>query len=286
MQRPPLFFINPVSGTKGKNKLIKELQKRKLDYVVTGYAGHIKEFLKQRFDSNRTYIAVGGDGTVNELACALQYKDAPLAVYPMGSGNGFARSNGFNRNLEKLTSVCQKGDIYRIDSLQINDHFCVNVAGIGFDAVVAHYFHQLSGRGLLNYVKAVIVCLSKMKPVNIILRGDFGKIEGQYMMVSIANGPQFGNDAFIAPNAKFDDGAFDITLLKTPPWYTYPELLFRLFNRKLQPTKYLAFIRTSNPVLIESDSHIWHVDGEPLTMPKEVEVSIQDKTVNVLNMRH
>lgn len=235
----------------------------------------------------KVFVIVGGDGSVNESIKYLQNRPQKyLSVYPNGSGNGFARELGFKRNLKSLIFDINKGDSMDLDILKTNNTFSINTLGIGIDSYVAHEFNKTKNRGLVNYIlltiKSFFVFKSFMAKVNC---GEFNTY-GKYQMITIANTRQFGNNAFIAPKAKPNDGFIDLVLVKPFPFYLYPYFVLKLFLGILKQSKYVDYIKTDKSILIESKFNKFHVDGEPFTFKDKLEVSINISKIKIIKTAH
>jgi len=283
-----LFIINPNSGSKRYNHLIREIEK--IDPELTCIVTRHNETVKQLFDSNidkyKVFVLVGGDGTVHEGARYLyDRKDKLMGVIPNGSGNGFAYELGFTTNINCLLEDIHAGETQVLDVLRVNHRDCINISGLGFDAYVAHRFSKGRTRGFLTYVGITFRALFKFKPVNVTIKTDEEEISGRYQMVCFANNKQFGNYAFIAPFAKPNDGVLDIVLIKPFPFFLYPAFVARMFLGRLRGSRYIKYLKTSGEALINADTNEFHIDGEPVIMDRPVKVSVGDKKLYVIKTK-
>lgn len=284
-----LIIINPNSG-KGKiSKIINSIKKidARLFYVVTNNTDDVKDVFTKYLKKYKVFLIVGGDGSVNEIIKYLQ--NCPqkyLSVYPNGSGNGFARELGFKKNLKSLINDINKGDSMELDLLKTNNTFSINTLGIGIDSYVAHEFSKTKNRGLINYILLTIKSFFVFKSFN--AKVNYGEFEthGIFQMITIANTRQFGNNAFIAPKAKPNDGLIDLVLVKPFPFYLYPYFVLKLFLGLLKQSKYVDYIKTNKPISIESKFNKYHVDGEPLTFRDKLEVSIDRSKIKIIKTAH
>jgi diacylglycerol kinase (ATP) len=279
-----LLLLNPNAGTRRLSTLKRQLVKfkNKFDYITISEIEDLKSFIKSKIDYYDTFIAVGGDGTVNSLASNLINTDRILGVLPFGSGNGFAREMGFKRNIRSLAEDIQRKEYFGIDVLSINNSPCINVAGVGIDSYVAHSFNSLRRRGLWNYGITAFKIVRKLKPFNVSMNINNKLIEDQFYMVSVANTRQFGNDAFLAPQARPDDGKFNVVLLKPFPKYLLPVFLIRLLTGTLKESAYLKYFESDNPGTISTDETRFHIDGEPYNFTGEIRVEILKNALRVL----
>jgi diacylglycerol kinase (ATP) len=208
-----LFIINPISGTTRKHNITEmifntlKVDRETIKIVLTRYAGHAKEIAKEAAAQGiPNIISVGGDGTMNEIACSLLHTSSNLGIIPLGSGNGLARHLGIPLNTQKAIDLLNDFEIKNIDSGAINSipFFCT--AGIGLDAHVTKMFDELPTRGLKTYIKAFIKKVYTYKGDLLRIRVNDGtEIKGTFLISTFANANQYGNNAFIAPTASLSD---------------------------------------------------------------------------------
>lgn len=284
-----VFIINPVSGT-GKAARIEHLiqnypgyRDSKPEIIQTHYKGHATKIAKKLIKKGvKRIVAVGGDGTVNEIAAELDGKEAVLGIIPSGSGNGLARHLGIPGKPEKALDVLNSGKIIRIDAGRVNDRLFFCTCGTGFDARVGKIFDKLDGRGLINYIKTIIRELIQYRPKKYKIRIDGKKYKQRAFLVTVANAGQYGGNAYIAPRAKIDDGLFDICIFRPFPRFKSVFLGLRLFNRTIDASKYLDIYRGSE-IIIERNKNIrMHVDGEPVKMKHKVRITVLPKSLKVI----
>jgi diacylglycerol kinase (ATP) len=283
-----LFILNPSAGIQPvKFILSKELQRRKhdLSYFKSLSIDESGSRIKQAFGDYDIFVAAGGDGTVRSVATELVGTDKVLGVLPMGSGNGFAREFGFRPNIPKLLREIKKAERTSIDVIEINDLLCLNVAGVGLDSFVAHSFDKLVTRGFWSYVYVTLKNFIRLKPVHITISLPGETITEDLFSFTIANTRQFGNNAYIAPEAKPNDGIIDVVLLKPFPKIIAPLIIWRLFRGTLNKSKYVRYIKTDKPFTIQTDEKRFHIDGEPVEISGEISVRIKRDSLSVLKTR-
>jgi len=284
-----LFILNPVAGILPVNLILTaDLQRRKRD-LSTFKSLSIDESgtqIKKSFDNYDLFVAAGGDGTVRTVASQLVGTNKVLGVLPMGSGNGFAREFGFRPNIPSLLKDIKKNETISIDTIEINDLLCLNVAGIGLDSFVAHSFDKLGTRGLWSYVYVTFMNFVRLKPVRITLTLDNETISDDLFTLTIANTRQFGNNAYIAPEAKPNDGIIDIVMVRPFPKYKAPLIVLRLFRGTLNKSKYVRYIKTGKPFTITTGEKRFHIDGEPVEFSGPVSVRIKRNVLSVLKTKH
>jgi diacylglycerol kinase family enzyme len=228
-------------------------------------------------------VAVGGDGTVNEIAKALINTQAIMGILPIGSGNGLARHLQIPLQPRKAIQLINKQKYLAIDYGLINNtpFFCT--CGVGFDALIGEKFAQCKGRGLSNYVKTTIREYFNYKPeMYQITIDNERKINRPAFLITFANGSQYGNNAYIAPHADISDGKLDMCILSPFKLYKAPGIGIRLFAKNIDKSSLMHSERASNIILERASEGVVHFDGEPCRMGKKLEISLINKGLNVL----
>lgn len=288
-QKKILFVINPISGGKKKtvfNKTVLEvldLEKFHPTFQLTTGPNHAYEIglqaVAEKYDA---VVAVGGDGTINELGAALMGTGVPMGIIPEGSGNGLALYLGIPINETAALRRINRFDVQAVDAGIINDRPFFNVAGLGFDASVSDRFANDTQRGPIGYLRSVINVLANYKPSKYTLRIDGETLEREAFMISVANSPQFGNNAYIAPHASVNDGILDVCIVKKFPLYFLPMMVFHLFNRSVDQSEYVEIIPGKEIFIERKDSGPVHVDGEPLSMEGNLSVSVKPNSLKII----
>ena len=282
MQRTA-FIINPNSSNGKYQSFL-----NKLNFLIDNPNVFIskskkdtEDIINNNLNNIDIFVAVGGDGTISSIAKQLIYTDKILAVYPMGSGNGFAKENGFDKSIKKLLTKIQNKKSQIIDTIKINQEFSINVSGVGLDSVVAYNFEKTS-RGFFNYIKTTIATFFSFNDINIKFKNiDYQKYNGKYLMLNVANTRQFGNNAFIAPNAILDDGLVDIVLVKRFSLIGSVKFAYQLFSKKLGGNPFVTYLRLEQ-IDLEIDNNIWHIDGDAMESPSPVEIQVLKHSLKVL----
>jgi len=284
--RKPLFIINPDSGVTPVNYIVSlglDLRKDDLCVVKSLSKEDTEKFITQNFDDHDIFIAAGGDGTVHSVANHLVGSEKILGVLPLGSGNGFAREFGFRLNLNLLMSDIRKAEAMTIDVIEINGHMCLNVAGIGLDSFVAHSFNDIKLRGFFPYLWLTLKTFIQLKPFPVTIWCGGEKILSEDLfVVTVANTRQFGNNAFIAPDAKPNDGIIELVLIKPFPKIFGPIFVIRLFTKRINNSKYVRQIKTDKEIIIETRETRLHIDGEPINSDGKVIVRVRKEVLRVL----
>lgn len=285
-----LFILNPYAGVPPVKFIIsKELQRRhdELSYFKSLSIDESGTLIRQNFDKYDVFVAAGGDGTVHTVACQLVGSGKILGVLPIGSGNGFAKELGFKPIIKFLLRDIEKNETFSIDVIYINNNLCLNVAGVGLDSFVAHSFNKLKTRGLWSYVGVTAVNYFKLRPFHVTIKIPGEKIISEDLFVfTIANTRQFGNNAFIAPDAVPNDGMLDIIMIKPFPKILFPIFIYRLFTNRLNKSRYFTHIKTDKEVTISTDETRFHIDGEPVTFCGDVTIRIKSNALKVLRTRY
>lgn len=169
-----------------------------------------------------------------------------------------------------------------VDLLEIDSRICINVAGLGFDSFVAHNFQNLKRRGLKSYITTIAKSIFVFKPFNVKVITSNSEIIEKFQMISIANTRQFGNNALISPLSKPNDGVYEIVMVKPFPFYYYPIFVIKMFLGTLKNSKYIRYVSEKDPVTIFSDFKIYHVDGDPYTFNKQLDIRMLEAKIKVI----
>lgn len=284
-----LFIINPASGQRNPEKIIAKIKNDcpGIRYIVTRNKEELDSVFTLNPEKFKVFVAVGGDGTANEIARYLQNnKEKILAIYPNGSGNGFANELGFVKNFSSLLDDILRGETIDIDVLDVNGHPCINMMGLGFDSFVAHSFQQ-SSRGLKNYILSTLKSVFWFKPLEATITTASGnELNGKFFMVSVANTRQYGNHAIASPTSLPNDGVFETILVSPFPVYLFPVFVWKMFTSKLKDSKYIRYIREAKSATIVSDYQKFHIDGEPFLGSGKMTVSICKNSLRVIRTKN
>lgn len=278
-----LFIINPNAGSGNIDHIIKSVRNNGVSYIITHSLNELDYVMSNEIEKYNVFVAVGGDGTVNSLAKYLiNNEDKSLAILPTGSGNGFAREHGFRIDVEDLIQRISEGNTEKIDIVIINDNEFINVAGIGLDAEVAHRFHKSGRRGLILYIFNTIVCYRKFQPFNAVISNKNFALCGNFLMISIANTRQFGNNAVISPDSDPLDGQYEIVTVKPLSLLNAILFILKLFNGNLKDSKYINYYSCKNITNIKADFKKYHLDGNPLLSDGNYEIKIKKNALKVI----
>ncbi len=283
------FIINPISGTVRKDT-IPELIKKELDSAVfdaeirfTEYKGHGSELSK--FYKGQGYdciVAVGGDGTVNEIARELVHSNVSLGIIPIGSGNGLARHLNIPMNISKAVRHLNFSESILIDYGIVNNKQFFCTCGTGFDAYVSMEFAKGKRRGIMSYIEKMITGYFTYKPQNCHLIGDGIDLQSKAFVLTFANAGQWGNNAYIAPQASVQDGKIDISILSSFPIIAIPSIALQLFTKTINNDLFMTTLRASEVTLKRDDPGPFHFDGEPYEEGREITVKVIPEGLRVM----
>lgn len=285
-----LFILNPTSGTSiGQNidgvvRTINAFAKINGDHahiLFTNARGHATELVTNHLKSKnwKAIVAVGGDGTVNEIAKPLINQSVPIGILPLGSGNGLARHLGLPLTLDDSLKRVFTGKVITIDSGQLNEipFFCT--AGMGFDAFVGNLFSQQKQRGLSTYIRVSYQAFWDYRPQSLKLNGT----DLDVFSLTFANAGQFGNNAWVAPQADVQDGLLDICTIKPFPMWFGTSLVYKLFTKQMKSSEYITYQSATETVVETEKPPMIHYDGEPLQLDTNlIRIKINPKSLNVI----
>ena len=288
-KRKILFLINPKSGVGSKNRLPGMIEKfidsGKYDYSIayTQYAGHACELaVEAAANKVDVVVAVGGDGTINEVARSIVHTDTALGVVPCGSGNGFARHLGVPMSLRKALEFINRAEPVVIDYGKINDKPFFCACGVGFDALVSNDFAKGGRRGMMSYVQKTLVDWVTYKPEEYEVEIDSVKRTFKAFVIACGNASQYGNNAYIAPFASMRDGMLSVSVLAPFTTLNVPILAAQLFNNTLDKNRHMTTFAARKVKIKRKAAGAVHYDGEPSVMEAELNIEIVPDGLRVL----
>lgn len=283
------IIINPISGV-GKYKIVEAALEKKLDKTFFDYdisytnaPKHATEISKEAVSKQYDLVvAVGGDGSINEVARGLVGSNTALGIIPTGSGNGLARHLNIPFNIEEAISLLNNYKIEKIDTATINDQLFISIAGVGFDALVANKFAKYKRRGFWSYFKITLREYPKYKPKKYSIMLDGKMMVRRALLISFANSNQFGYNYSIAPGAIINDGFIDVCILKKVPFIKAPYFAHLLFRSRLDKTKYLEIIKAKEIKINRKRNSKIHIDGDPIKLTQELIIKIAPLSIQVI----
>lgn len=288
MKRKIVFIVNPSAGTKKKDSLGKLLERQipaSIHYEIINWnnKNQFHEIREKLLHTDYTdLIAVGGDGTVNEVARVAMEKKVSLGILPFGSGNGLARSLGIPMKIQAALDLIVAGKTKKIDGGKIDDSMFFCTAGVGFDAHIGHLFAYLENRGLSGYIKTTCRELFRYRAKQYRLSFNNENICREAFLITFANAGQYGNDFYIAPEAKTDDGLLQVVILKPFPFYAIPFLLIKIALRRAHTSRYIETFTTNQLLCRRVEKGPIHFDGEPGEAGFEIVVGLKERVLNVI----
>ena len=284
-----MFVYNPTSGTIRLIPVIPIIERfvnRDLydfSIVSTQYRGHATELARQYAAQNYdAVIAVGGDGTVNEVGRGLIGTGTALGIIPCGSGNGLARHLGIPMDPFKAVKWLDKSIFSEIDYGMIEDHPFFCTCGVGFDAKVTDTFSKAGTRGVLTYMESILREIATYKDKTYKLSFDNSSETFDCFIVTCANADQWGNNAFIAPTASMQDGLMDVVVIHPFTPLDAPLMAFQLFNKMIDRNPKVTVRKCCEMTITRDSQGPAHYDGEPVTLGKEIHVKMIKGGLKVL----
>ena len=281
--------MNPISGTSDKKDipyLIEELlDKEQFDYSIrkTEQAGHAYEIAKESKEQGiDIVVAVGGDGTVNEVGRALVHSNTALGIIPTGSGNGLARHLLIPMKIKGAIQVLNDCEITDLDYGIINEHPFFCTCGVGFDAFISEKFAEAGKRGPITYLENILKEGLKYKPETYEIEAENGTIKKKAFLISCANASQYGNNAYIAPQASMSDGMIDVIIMEPFDALEASQISIEMFNKTLDKNNKIKTFRSKEIKIYRKAPGVIHYDGDPVETGKEIVVTLKEKGIKIL----
>ncbi|MBO5960262.1 MAG: YegS/Rv2252/BmrU family lipid kinase [Paludibacteraceae bacterium] len=283
------FIINPISGGHKKEDIPKLIHSTLDEHmfspsiVFTEYAGHAVS-LARGFADDGYYavVAIGGDGTVNEVARGVRGSNTALGIVPLGSGNGLAHYAGIPLNVRSSIALLNASNIIDIDYGVVNGNPFFSTFGIGFDAVVANDFAS-TNRGLWNYVRKVIKHFRTYNTKRYVIQFTNKEMAFDSFLISVANMGEWGNRACIAPKADYKDGLLDVVIVKNLSTYQAIKFAFLLFTNRIDKHRHVSLFKTDEVTIVRDDiSEPIHLDGTPMEIPGDLQIRVVHNGLKLL----
>jgi YegS/Rv2252/BmrU family lipid kinase len=288
-KRKICFIHNPISGTRRIGKLedlIRDhLDLDKFDYAIRETA-RPKDAMKLASEAVRDgfeiVVAVGGDGTINEVLQGMGSNPVILGILPVGSGNGLARHLGIPLEPEKAIRTLNHMNLKNIDIATINGYPFISIAGLGFDARVANQYNKLKKRGLIGYTRIIAREYFRYREREFVLSFNDMQIKRKALLLSVANSNQFGYNTIIAPQAQSDDGLLEIVITRKFPFRELPRMVGLLFTGKIDQSPYIETYKTREIFVLRKRGKRVNIDGEAVRMGREIFIRIQPSFLQVI----
>lgn len=281
MKQRVRFIINPISGTRDKEAIVQlipeclEADKLETEVVYTQYSGHAVQLADEAAQQGVDIcVAVGGDGTVNEVGRALVHTSTALGIIPCGSGNGLARHLGIPIGPVEAMKVLAQCKVETLDYGRINNQPFFCTCGIGFDALVSQKFASSGKRGFFNYVDNTIKEGLTYKPEVYQISFDGEEQTYEAFLIACANASQYGNNVFIAPAASMSDGLMDVTILKAFNLLEAPQVILQLLNKTIDKNPHARVFRCNKVHIHRQNPGVVHFDGDPMECGTDIDVEL------------
>ena len=283
------FIVNPISGTTDKSRIIElipeymDADRFSVKVLYTQFRGHAAQYARQAVEEGiDVCVAVGGDGTVNEVARCLIHTQTALGIIPCGSGNGLARHLFIPMNPEGALQVLSTCTIEALDYGLINDtpFFCT--CGIGFDAFVSSMFAKSERRGLLTYIENTLREGLRYKPDTYEIEIDGEKQHYKAFLIACANASQYGNNVYIAPQASMSDGLMDVTIMEPFTMLEAPQIAIQLFNKTIDKNSRIRTFKCKSMRIHRNQPGVIHFDGDPKDEGTDIQVSLEPKGIRMV----
>ena len=274
-----LAVINPISGTANKQyipeTITEVMDESKWDVMIrfTQRPGHATDLAKQAIKQGYYgVLAIGGDGTINEVAAALRDSDTALGIIPNGSGNGLARHLNIPIDVKRALEEINNDRIEQFDYCMANQHPFFCTCGVGFDAHVSAKFAESKKRGPMSYLKNTLVEYLRYRSEEYSIETADQVLTERAFVIACGNASQYGNNAFITPNASMQDGLIDVTLIQPFTPLDTAVLGILLFTKHIDQDTNIQSFRTPSLTIHRPKAGVMHIDGEPMMMEADIEV--------------
>lgn len=284
-----VFIVNPISG-RGRQKSLGEILARETagtgiqtEVIMTTHPGHAEELSREAVVRGvDIVVAVGGDGTVNEVARGLVGTSTAMGIIPTGSGNGLAHHLHIPFHFRKSIRIILRGKRHTIDTGTLNGRLFVSVAGVGFDAYVAKKFARIGTRGFHTYAQIVVPAYFGYKQRKYVISANGKEYTRKALFISFANSNQFGNNASVDPVARLDDGFIDICIVKKIPWYRLVFITPAFFLKQFHKTSYVEIFRATEFQVTRARGKDVHLDGDPWKTDRKIMIKVLPLSLNVI----
>jgi len=297
MSRKIIYIINPISGTKSKSDLQQfveaKTKEKDIPYsvfpsVADGNYSFLHSIIKE--EKITDVVVAGGDGTISSVVGSLLNENINFGIIPCGSGNGLAHTAKILKQPAKALDIIFNGKASAIDGFFINDRFACMLAGLGFDAKVAHEFADHPKRGLMTYAQLTLKNFFSINPFRFELRFEKVKIDTDAFFISIANSNQFGNNFTIAPKASLTDGLLDIVIVTAQNKVSFVlQTLKQMAGWNVMEASSIItkksgviYFQTDKIEIINHSQAPLHIDGEPAETPDKLSIEIKKKCFRLI----
>lgn len=283
------FIVNPISGRSSKESIVGaiagsvDMDRYEVTIRFTAAPGHATTLASEAVQSGQQLVvAVGGDGTVNEVARALVGTDAALGIIPCGSGNGLARHLHIPMNPRKAIEILNQGRIRRIDTLTVNGTPCFCTAGVGYDAFVSEEYAKEPTRGLVTYVRKAVENWFDYTPEQYLIETEEGMFSRTALAITCANANQWGNGFHVAPKASLTDGLIDVTIIHPIKPLNALPMPVQILGYSFDKNPGVETFKTSGLTIRRATPAPLHIDGEPQSGTRDITIALRPASLGVL----
>lgn len=283
------FIVNPKAGTNLQRHIRESVEKHlhhsrfEYGFKFTEYAGHARELALEAIAEGYDIVtAVGGDGSINEVASALIGTHAVLGIVPAGSGNGLAMHLGYGRDVDGAVQKLNNAQVKTIDVGTMNGRPFINLAGIGFDGLVSNLMKGSNWRGFIPYFIKSVEAGLKYTPSLCTIEVDGRVLVEKCFAITIANGPMYGYNFQIAPDARMDDGLFEVVILKDAPRWQYFAAVPATLNGRIYDASFVEHFTARQVRITTAGKNFTHLDGEGLVQDGELNFEIKPQSLHIL----
>jgi diacylglycerol kinase (ATP) len=283
-----LFIINKFAGTGYQPELEGRILSRseahdvEVRIMFTDGPGHAISLARDAGDQGfQRVVAVGGDGTLNEVAQGLLQNQIPMGIIARGSGNGLARHLGIPLAIPAAIENIFTGAPLAMDTFTLNKKLSLNVSGIGFDGHIANLFGGKTKRGLTGYASLILQEYLRFREFEFEIAVGTLRETRKAFVVAVANSSQYGNNACIAPAASVTDGLLHINMLKKVPAYRF-DFVYAFFNRSIHKSTFSEVVEAPALKIKTSTPVSFHVDGEPCGQHDSFDIAVNPAALQVI----
>ena len=283
-----MLIVNPISGT-GSKEGVEDLVRGRLagagidvEARFTGARGDATRIASEAAARGfGSVLACGGDGTINETARALCGTDTILGILPAGSGNGLARHVGVPVDIDKALDIITGGNVMQADygTANGNPFFCA--FGLGFDAAVSHRFARQSRRGVLSYIKSTLEEYLRFRPQTYTVSANGKLLTERAFLIAVCNASQWGNNAYIAPDASITDGLLDIVVVHSGTPIDAAVMGMDIFTGYINKNTMVRAFRAPAAVISRNAPGEAHIDGEPVSMGDILDIKCHRRALRI-----
>ncbi len=284
-----VFIVNPKAGTNLQKHIRKSVEQhldhKRFIYGIwhTEKAGHAAELAKKAIEEGyEIVVAVGGDGSINEVASALLHTDVALGIIPAGSGNGLAMHLGYGRDVDQAVRKLNNATVKTIDCGLLNGRPFINLAGVGFDGLVAKRMKGSQWRGFMPYFLRSVEAGLSYNAHHCTIETEDRTITGKCFVITVANGPMYGYNFQIAPDARLDDGLFSVVLFRDVPRWQYFAAIPASLKGNIYDAGFVEHFNARRVKITSEGPNFVHIDGESIEMDGELLFEMVPKALKIL----